>query len=85
MPIFVRDSSIPSFPDCVALMKAHIPVTSRYENSTLPELTVQWDLGLIRDDPKRLQFADAVVRAVSGDCSSGGSGFVGKDCISRHR
>ena len=87
-----------SFPEtgCVALMKAQalgaIPVTSRYENSTLPELTVQWDLGppaasgRIRDDPKRLlEFADAVVRAVSGDCSSGGSGFVGKDCISQHR
>jgi glycosyltransferase involved in cell wall biosynthesis len=87
-----------SFPEtgCVALMKAQalgaIPVTSRYENSTLPELTMQWDLGppaasgRIRDDPDRLlAFADAVVRAASGDCSLGGSNFVGKDCISRHR
>jgi glycosyltransferase involved in cell wall biosynthesis len=40
-----------SFPEtgCVALMKAlamgAIPITSRYVNSTLPELTKQWDLG----------------------------------------
>ena len=40
-----------SFPEtgCVALMKAQalgaIPITSRYANSTLPELTLDWDLG----------------------------------------
>ena len=67
-----------SFPEtgCVALMKAQalgsVPVTSRYQESTLPELTGRFDLGPperpgeIADDPKWLQeWTEAVIRAAT--------------------
>lgn len=89
-----------SFPEtgCVALMKAQalgaVPITSRYEKSTLPELTGRWDLGPpsspgeIRNDPDRLvAYAHAVVRAASGHCDhTSNAGLTSDDdCIRVHR
>ena len=67
-----------SFPEtgCVALMKAQalgsVPVTSRYRDSTLPELTGRFDLGpperagAIENDLHWLQeWSEAVVRAAT--------------------
>merc|ERR1711968_139854 len=66
-----------SFPEtgCVALMKAQalgaVPITSKNPNSTLPELTRDWDLGppprtdgvTIDMDPKWLDaWIDAVIK-----------------------
>ena len=67
-----------SFPEtgCVALMKAQalgsVPITSRYQKSTLPELTGMFDLGPpgrpgeIENDRKWLQeWTEAVIRAAT--------------------
>ena len=66
-----------SFPEtgCVSLMKAQamgaIPITSRYEHSTLPELCGLWDLGppaqrgrLSENKAWQRSWADAVIAAV---------------------
>ena len=66
-----------SFPEtgCVSLMKAQamgaIPITSRYEHSTLPELCGLWDLGppaqngsLSENEAWQLAWADSVITAV---------------------
>jgi|GEM_PF-262029 len=60
---------------CVSLMKAlamgAIPITSRYENSSIPDLTGEWDLGpsarntLMSNDLQfQQEYADAVVHAM---------------------
>ena len=69
-----------SFPEtgCVSLMKAQamgaVPVTSRYEDSTLPELTGQFDLGprgrpgqISQDAAWLHEWEDAVVDAAEKD------------------